>query len=168
MEDVFLANDFVRRLADGVRVSTAKMISRTARAVLRRERHPGLVSRGTSTRCVTAQSTGTSPDIRTGGDRTASPETSGSGFDRPSQRRPKEADSASASAAWLGNAPMPPLVWLSRRSMCFGNEWGLPSCPRGPQRRKPFVSAVTSFGAYSTSPTFACKRSPLQSDPGGF
>lgn len=47
MEGMFLANDFVRRLADGVRVSTAKMISRTARAVLRRERHPGLVSRGT-------------------------------------------------------------------------------------------------------------------------
>lgn len=36
-----------RRLADGVRVSTAKVISRTARAVPRRERHPGLVPRGT-------------------------------------------------------------------------------------------------------------------------
>lgn len=57
-----------RRLADGVRVSTAKVISRTARAVPRRERHPGLVSRGHSSRRATAQSTGTSPDVRTGGD----------------------------------------------------------------------------------------------------
>lgn len=97
---------------------------------------------------------------------TASPETSGSGFDRLSQRRPKEADSASASAAWLWKLPMPPRMAVSAADVLW--EWGLPSCPRGPQRRKPFVSAVTSFGAYSTSPTFACKRSPLQSDPGGF
>lgn len=49
------------------------MISRTARAVPRPERHPGLVSRGHSSRRVTAQSTGTSPDIRTGGDTLRAP-----------------------------------------------------------------------------------------------
>lgn len=156
-----------RRLADGVRVSTAKVISRTARAVPRRERHPGLVSRGHSSRRATAHSTGTSPDVRTGGDRLRAPKHPGAVSIAPLRDARKRLIRLQLQQHGL-ETPNASSYGLSRRPMRFGNEWELPSCPRGPQRRKPFVSAVTSFGAYSTSPTFACKRSPLQSDPGGF
>lgn len=111
---------FCRRLADGVRVSTAKMISRTARAVPRPERHPGLVSRGHSSRRVTAQSTGTSPDIRTGGDTLRAPKHPGAVSIASPRDVRKRLIRLQLQQHGFGNAQCL-LVWLSRRPMYFGN-----------------------------------------------
>ncbi|KAK0743656.1 hypothetical protein B0T18DRAFT_415642 [Schizothecium vesticola] len=102
------------------------MISRTARpSGLRPERHPGLVSRGTQVAVSRPKARGRAQT--SGQEETASPETSGSGFDRPSQRRPKEADSASASAWLAWRRPMPPRMAVSAADVLLG--WRLPSCP---------------------------------------